>query len=212
MLSVQAPSHCADKTGRDSASVLGGVREVDLICPIDDGLATRHLVRDLPERWQAVHHLIQDAPQAPHITWLAQLHDLGLTPVVLLQWRRNGKPPVIRGGEGILVGIHQGLGRHIVWRANLRLAVDIDSHLGLDGVGDAEVNQLQSPLHEHEVGRLEVTVYHVPRVYCLYAFEHLLPIVPDEDGIKSGTFLGTLPAFKQGVKVQFSDFHQLDIC
>ena len=78
LLAAEAPPHRADQAGRHAAAVLSGLGELDLVGPVDDGLAARHLVGDLAEGREAVHHLVEDTPQAPDVAGLAELHELRL--------------------------------------------------------------------------------------------------------------------------------------
>lgn len=210
LLAVKTAAHGADDGGRHAAAVLGGFREIDLVRPVDDGLAARHLVGDLAKGREAVDHLVQDAAERPDVRGLAELHELGSAGVTaVVQGRRDAELAVLRGRKRVLVRVHQRFGRHVVGRADLRLAVHIDRHFGLDGVGNAEVDELEAALDKDKVGRFEIAVHDVTRVHGLHAFEHLFPVVPNEGRVKTSTFGGALAAFEKGVEVEFAYFHEL---
>lgn len=99
-----------------------------------------------------------------------------------------GHLTVAAGGEGVFFGVHEGFGGHVVRGADLGVAVDVDGHVGLDGVGDAEVDDFEAALGEDEVGGFEIGVDDVFFVDGLHAFDHFFPPVSDEDGVETAVF------------------------
>ena len=140
-VAVEAAPHGAQQRRRHGHAAHGARGKVDVVVPVDDGLAPRHLVGDVAKGRQPVHHLVQDAAERPDIARLAQLHKLGPA----------GQPSATR-----VVGVHERLGRHVVGRANLRLSVDVDRLVRLDGVGDTKVDELQPATDQHKVGGLQI--------------------------------------------------------
>jgi hypothetical protein len=99
------------------------------------------------------------------------------------------------------------LGRHVVGGADVRLAVHVAGVVGVDGVCDAEVDELEAPLHEQEVGGFQVRVHDVLLVDRGDAVEHFLPVVADEGAVEFG--VDAVDAQRQeAVEVRLALFHQ----
>lgn len=205
----QAAAHRAQQGRRHRRAPDAALPELDGVPPVEDGVAAGHLVRDVGEGRLAVHHLVQDAPQTPDVAGLAELHELG--PGLVLVGGRPAADPVIvallllRGGR---VEVDHALRAHVVGGPDLGLAVHVDRLVRLDGVGDAEVDELQPPLHQHEVRRLQVRVHDVVRVHRRQALQHLLPVVPHEHRVEPRV-LGREPQAEERVKVHLPHFHEL---
>jgi len=141
------------------------------IVAVDDGKDTRHLVGDVGEGRLAVDHLVEDAAQTPDIARLAELHIFGAVAV----------------GEkaaGAARAVFKTLRRHVVWCTDVRVAVNVDGMVDFDGVGDAEVDELETPLDKHEIGGFKIGVYYVMVVHGAHAFKHFFPVVPREAKVK----------------------------
>lgn len=193
VVAVQAPPHGAEQRGRDEHAADASGRELDGVVPVDDGLASGHLVRDVAERRDAVDHLVQDAAQRPHVARLAELHKLGTA---------------CKAASGGIVGIQERLRGHVVGGSDLGLAMDVDRLVGLDGVCDAEIDELQLASDKDEVGRLEVRVHDVVLVDRLEALEHLLPVEAHKGRVQSGR-LGVLSFSHEDVQVELTHLHHL---
>lgn len=176
-----APHGAHERRGhRDSSHTLIG--KFNLVVPVDDGLTTSHLILNMGEGRVAVNHLEQDAAKRPYVARLAKFHQLRT-----FEPRRK-VPSIVCRGEGIVIGIHQAFRRHVIRGADLCLAVHIDRLVGLDSIGDAKVDELQTTLNNDEIGGLEITVDNIVSVYSSQAFEHFFPVEADEDRVKLDPF------------------------
>lgn len=86
-----------------------------------------------------VGHLVQNAAETPDVAWRTQFHEAG---------RTNAGHGFTRGG----IDVYDRFRGHVVQGADLGFAVDIDSVI-LDCIGDPEVDEFKSALHEEEVCR-----------------------------------------------------------
>ena len=143
LISIQAFSERSDETrwDRHIAYTQGGI--FDSVVPIDDRLTALHLILDVSERSATIHHLIENTSQTPDIARLAEFHEFGLV---------GDAASCI----GLGTGVHERFGGHIIWGADLGLAMYVHGFVGLDGISDAEVDELEAALDEHEVVRFEV--------------------------------------------------------
>lgn len=142
--------------------------------PVDDGLTASHVVLDRRKGRVAIDHLVEDTAQGPHIAGLAELHQFRAAHT------RVESPTTVGRAEGVMVRVHKTLGGHVVGCADLRLAMDVDRLVCLDGVCNAKVDQLQAALHHNKVGGLQIAVDNVMGVNGCQTFEHFLPVEPDE--------------------------------
>ena len=124
--------------------------------------------RELLERRLSVHHLIQDAPQGPHVAGRPDLHI------------RIG---IITNSDALsslsVSYVHQRLRRNVIQSTNLRVAQHTRV-ISRNSTRDAEVDQLQRASNKEKVGRLQVAVNDLRLVNCVHGVEHLLPQETDE--------------------------------
>lgn len=122
------------------------------------------------------------------------------------------------GGGGF-----DGFWRHVVVCTALAILHD-GSHVALDGRGDAKVNELQAAVDQEKVGRFQIGMDHVYRLFVDQyvsftkkgrlvntfvvdlsdGLQHLLPVEPDErriDGVQ------TCSRTNDGGKVRVALFH-----
>ena len=125
--STQATLHRADEGRRHGHAPHTAAGKVNGVIPVNDSLTPGHRVGDVREGREPVNHLVEDAAEGPHVAGLTEFHKLGLA----------GNPDAAHG-----VVVHQRLGRHVIWRADLRFSVDVDRLICLDSVGDAKVDEL----------------------------------------------------------------------
>ena len=130
----------------------------------------------------AVHHLVQDAPERPHITRPPEPH--AHSTVVVARLTRVTPRVVIVTPEGVLRRVRcDGFGRHVIDRSNLRLPVDV-RRIVRERLGDPKIDQFQVAFDEDEVGRLEVPVDDPVVVDVIHGFEHFLPDHAGEEGVE----------------------------
>lgn len=146
LVAVQAALQRAHEAWGHRGAADATVAELDVVLPVDDGVAARHLVRDVAERRRAVHHLEQDATQAPDVAGLTELHKLR-------SWRVGYGTDAVAADVG-RVGIDQTLWAHVVGSTDLGFTVHVDSLVSLDRVGNAEVDELEAALHQDKIGWL----------------------------------------------------------
>ena len=108
---------------------------------VGDGQEPLDRVPELAEGQLAVGEVVEDAAERPHVRLLADL-DPGLVVVPVLA--TAALPPVL-----------DRLGGHVAERAHPSV-LDDACLVALQLAGDAEVDQLQLPLHDEEVGRLQI--------------------------------------------------------
>lgn len=192
-ISDEAALHGPEERRRNEEAASGSGRKFDCMVPVNDSLASCHRVDNMAERGHTVDHLVQDAAKRPNIASLADLHEL---------WPARNAP------AARAVRVQQRLGRHIVWRSNLGFAMDVHSLVRLDGVGNAKVNELETSLDEHKVGRFQVSVHNIVLVHALHTIHHLLPVMANKYRIQSSRFR-VLVLSHDSLQVTFTHLHDL---
>lgn len=104
----------------------------------------------------AIHHLVEDAAQRPHVCWLACLvgHDPFLLSALLLD----------------------GLGRHVVGRPNDIVPSDVEGSDG-DLFSNTKVDDLDPTLNHQEIGGLQIGMEESGGVNEMHRGEHLLVVL-----------------------------------
>lgn len=171
------------------------VGELDCVFAVDDGEDAAHLVGDVREGWLPVYHLVQDASQTPDVAWFAELHILWSLAVCELSSCAAG-------------AVFETFGRHVVWSADMGVAVDVDGVVCLDGVCDTEVDELEGALDKDKVCGFEVGMHNVMVVDSTDAGKHFFPVVAREAEVELSIYAIELETDDAG-EVRFSKFQQL---
>mmetsp|Transcript_13725 Transcript_13725/g.39174 ORF Transcript_13725/g.39174 Transcript_13725/m.39174 type:complete len:258 (+) Transcript_13725:442-1215(+) len=114
---------------------------------------------EISEGSPAVHHLVQDASEGPHVGRLANPMPFAV---------------VIRSR------VQDGFGGHVIQSPDLSFAVDVLGVVTLNRFGNTEIDQLQRAANEQKISWLQIAVDDPLLVDAVHRTQHLLPGQPDE--------------------------------